>query len=100
MKIKIDLSDITRNLNLEAELTEQLVADVVKKTALDLQAGLMLATPVDEGTARNGWQIDDAGEMTRVQNMVPYIGVLNDGHSKQAPAGFVENVIDDVVRSR
>lgn len=96
--IRIDLSDLTANLNLEAELNEIVVEEVTKKLALDLQAGLILATPVDTGQARNGWQIEDAGELTVVQNMVPYIGVLNDGHSKQAPAGFVENVIDDVTK--
>ncbi|MFZ4165309.1 hypothetical protein [Brevundimonas sp. NPDC058933] len=98
MSIRIDLSDLTSNLNLEAELNEIAVQEVVKKLALDLQAGLMLATPVDTGQARNGWQIAEAGDLTAVENMVPYIGVLNDGHSQQAPAGFVENVIDDVTK--
>lgn len=29
-----------------------------------------------------------------VANNVPYIGALNDGHSKQAPAGFVDRVFN------
>lgn len=28
-----------------------------------------------------------------IQNNVPYIGRLNDGHSKQAPAGYVEGTL-------
>lgn len=36
------------------------------------------------------------GEKSRVYitNNVQYIGMLNDGHSTQAPAGFVENAVD------
>lgn len=33
-----------------------------------------------------------------VSNNVPYIQVLNDGHSQQAPAGFVEAAIEKAVR--
>lgn len=32
-----------------------------------------------------------------IQNNLPYAGRLNDGHSKQAPAGFVEAAIDQAV---
>lgn len=96
--IHIDISDLVSNLGLEADLTEQLIDDVHVKMGLDLQAGLMLATPVDTGEARNGWHSDTQGRQTVVENRVPYINRLNEGWSKQAPAGFVENVIDDVTR--
>lgn len=32
-----------------------------------------------------------------VTNNVPYILVLNDGHSSQAPAGFIERAIDETL---
>jgi hypothetical protein len=32
-----------------------------------------------------------------IQNNLPYAGRLNDGHSRQAPAGFVEAAIDQAV---
>jgi hypothetical protein len=32
-----------------------------------------------------------------IQNNLPYAGRLNDGHSRQAPAGFVETAIDQAV---
>lgn len=67
------------------------------KVATDLHAGLMLATPVDTGRARNGWQLE-LGAMPVVENQVPYIGVLNDGHSKQAPALFIEAEIARVTK--
>ena len=96
--IRFDFSDILNNLDFEDDLNTALVEDVRTKVGADLMAGLILATPVDTGQARNGWQIDTAGGQTTVENRVPYINRLNEGHSKQAPAGFVENVIDDVTR--
>lgn len=94
----IDISDLTDNFDLEAELTDTVIADVQTKLGLDLLNGLTMATPVDTGQARNGWQLAGEGDLTVVENRVPYIGKLNDGHSQQAPAGFIENVIDDVTR--
>lgn len=98
MSIRIDLSDLTSNFVTDEQITEAWVDDIHTKMGLDLLAGLIVATPVDEGTARNGWQIAGTGQITTVENMVPYIGVLNDGHSKQSPAGFVESEIDKVTR--
>lgn len=97
MTIHIDLSDITDNLDLEDELTAAVIDDVQTKLGLDLLSGLQVATPVDTGEARNSWQLGGSGALTHVQSDSPYMGRLNDGHSKQAPAGFIENVIDDVV---
>lgn len=95
---KIDLSDLTGNLNIEAELTDQAVSDARKKLGLDLLAGLQLATPVDTGEARNSWQLESTDDETVVQTSSPYMNRLNNGHSKQAPAGFIENVIDAVTK--
>lgn len=76
---------------------EQTIHDETNKMAADLHAGLMRATPVDTGRARNGWQLTPGDEPV-IENQVPYIGVLNDGHSKQAPAMFVEAEIARVSR--
>lgn len=76
---------------------EKTVDDEIQKMATDLHAGLMRATPVDTGRARNGWQLTLGNEPV-IENQVEYIGVLNDGHSKQAPALFVEAEIDRVTR--
>ena len=95
---RIDLSDLMSNLDLEAELTEEMIDDVQTKMGLDLLGGLVMATPVDTGAARNSWQMGGEGPVTYVESASPYMGRLNDGHSKQAPAGFIENVIDAVVR--
>lgn len=37
---------------------------------------------------------------TYIANNVPYIGALNDGHSKQAPTGFVQAGVLRAVRTR
>jgi hypothetical protein len=94
MKITLDLSDLTRKL---PEIVKQSVAelqDVRNKVALDIFNDLVLTTPVDTGKARNGWQIDDAGGVVEITNNVEYIAKLNDGHSAQAPAGFIEAAVD------
>jgi len=38
-------------------------------------------------------------EKIQVGNGVPYIGVLNDGHSAQAPKGFVQRAINKTLTS-
>ncbi|WP_374321902.1 HK97 gp10 family phage protein [Brevundimonas sp.] len=95
---KIDLSDLLNGLGEDAELTEAAVADVRKKLALDLLGGLQMATPVDTGEARNSWQIETTTDQSVVHTSSPYMNKLNLGHSKQAPAGFIENVIDAVTK--
>lgn len=96
--IEIDISDLIGNLDFEAELNEELMTKVRKKVGLDLLAGLQLATPVDTGEARNSWQLESTDAETVVQTSSPYMNRLNAGHSKQAPAGFIENVIDEVTK--
>lgn len=95
---KIDLSDLLNGLGEDAELTEAAVADVRKKLALDLLGGLQMATPVDTGEARNSWQIETTADQSVVQTSSAYMHALNNGHSKQSPAGFIENVIDAVTK--
>ncbi|MDH7971042.1 hypothetical protein QH494_02515 [Sphingomonas sp. AR_OL41] len=75
---------------------KDMVADVRAKLVGDLHKALVLATPVDTGRARLGWVPDLAAGT--IENNVEYIEALNAGHSKQAPAGYVENTIDAVTR--
>lgn len=62
---------------------------------------LRSTTPIDTGRARNGWQQTfrkgQVGNKNRVpiaRNDVPYIGVLDEGWSKQAPRGIVEPALN------
>lgn len=50
-------------------------------------------TPIDTGTARAGWQrfpegTSEPGTTQWIYNDVPYIVVLEYGHSRQAPEGM------------
>jgi hypothetical protein len=51
---------------------------------------LKAATPVDTGRAQSGWSLVKKLRSIDVLNDVPYIQALNEGHSQQAPARFVE----------
>ncbi|MFO7482451.1 hypothetical protein [Oceanibaculum nanhaiense] len=70
---------------LEAE-----IAETRDRLAASLLAELRAATPVETGRAREGWHLTETG----IRNDVPYVGRLNAGSSRQAPAGFVEAAID------
>lgn len=95
------------------------VAHAVRMLALEIDAELRRATPVDTGHARRNWvpsvgqpnaqeAKDDSARAQGiadvmayqlasgalwVANVVPYIRSLNYGHSRQQPAGFVERAI-------
>jgi mRNA-degrading endonuclease RelE of RelBE toxin-antitoxin system len=61
-------------------------------------------TPIRTGRARRGWRksgkyrIGDSGVM--IENQVPYIGLLDEGRSKQAPAGIIMPVLRNLNRKR
>lgn len=78
------------------DMIADLVTDEELKTLLDLHGELVMNTPVDTGNARAGWTVNTVA--MSVENNVEYIEALNNGHSQQAPAGFVENAMDKVAR--
>ena len=99
----------------------------IRRRALQLYGHLKVVTPVDTGRARNSWNLsysrgqykDVRKDATTIQtvllaqpssstplilflsNGVPYIDRLNNGSSKQARAGFIQQAarqyFDDVV---
>ena len=56
------------------------------------------ATPIDKGRARRGWNLYRKDQVWQVNNRVPYINVLEEGHSKQAPNGMIEPAIRQTLR--
>jgi len=62
---------------------------------------LVRKTPIDTGQAQRGWkEIQDMGKLIGtnkkaviIRNDVAYIQRLDEGHSSQAPKGFVEKTI-------
>ncbi|WP_086464347.1 hypothetical protein [Oceanibaculum nanhaiense] len=73
----------------EADLAAA-ITETSDHLATHLLQELRAATPVETGRARDGWHLTEAG----IRNDVPYVGRLNAGSSRQAPAGFVEAAID------
>jgi len=94
---------------------------VQDKLCLQALAGVVKKTPVDTGRARGNWQIAMAeppeGEswvtdpigigmsklrsflpysLVWIANNVPYIIWLEDGHSKQTPAGMVSVTMEEL----
>lgn len=96
--------------------TKERVKQVIGAGILDLDADLRRQTPVDTGYATNSWQAQANGSpaprdgfegpsgagtdpavifggiggVVSLVNTAVYINRLNEGHSPQAPAGFVE----------
>jgi hypothetical protein len=76
---------------LQKEL-EKTATDTAERARLELA----VATPKDTGQAAFAWKITgfNANKGSFIlENDTPYIGVLNAGHSSQAPRHFIEKVV-------
>jgi hypothetical protein len=74
------------------ELSDNQEKELKQVQAESLQS-MIAATPIDTGEARSNWRVQDIGpDGFTLVNDSPYIGVLNAGHSGQAPARFIEGV--------
>jgi len=102
------------------------VGQAVQRVTLDITDRLIKATPVDTGFARSNWvpniggPAQTSGEFNAspeqqagisdviaayqiedgpiyISNNTSYIAALNAGSSPQAPPGFVEEAIDEVI---
>jgi fumarate hydratase class II len=91
LSIKISgLDEIQASLQKElARVKQAKLEEVVPSLISDLKDN----TPVDTGRARHGWKGEVKDGRAVIENDVPYIGELNRGHSKQAPAYFIEQTI-------
>lgn len=98
--ISLEVIDFKKAMKeLEAEVLERGTLEIHQKIDFATEQ-LKKVTPVDSGKARQGWQNkkykslgQQAGEIT---NEVEYIDVLNNGHSKQAPRYFIEQVLSRI----
>lgn len=118
-----DLRTFARRIRRLAGRTAKNVNQTVIRTAIAVDQAVVLATPVDTGRARGGWQaaIDSPirdqierldlggsetisannsviktrrlGQEVFISNNVRYIEFLNEGSSAQAPAGFIEMAV-------
>lgn len=118
-----ELGDLNGILKKSGQTVAENADRLVRRCALAVDAALVLATPVDTGRARANWQVEigqpasgvvepadqsgqgaiaagkqviesyKGGSSINITNNLPYIERLNEGWSKQAPAGFVEQAV-------
>lgn len=87
---------------------KQLKAEIgshLDRVFADLRGELVRQTPKRSGTASRGWQKTGSFEPGRQQapqevlrNDVPYVGLLEQGRSRQAPRGMITPSVDAVNR--
>ena len=55
-----------------------------------------------KGNAQRGWLPRGAIRKPnwKIENNVEYIGILNEGHSRQAPANFIQQEIKKAIRTQ
>ncbi len=118
------IRDILAQLDRVAvQVVQKVALDVVANLVRAPNEG---GTPVDTGWARSNWIINIGGPLPGpvgskvsvppvnpagsgilgyrllqgavwISTMVPYIGLLNEGSSRQAPAGFVQRAIEKAI---
>jgi len=87
MKITVDFESEIKKLREEVKLVER--SGLAERTQFAVES-LKRTTPIDTGYARSRWTHRMENGVGIISNDAPYIGVLNEGHSKQAPKFFIE----------
>ena len=108
-------------LKIVLEDMDRAITSEIQELVFDIHGKLVQLTPVDTGWASNNW-IPSVGTPIKIEafgsevatglleiakwnaknpayitNNVKYIQVLNAGHSRQAPPGFIEAIIQESV---
>lgn len=102
MDIKFDASGwdaLINDLNADKEDITDAAKTNIREAGLSAKRNIKVRMPVDTGAARASWgaegaagiwRFEDDG-LTNVQGSnLQYIGRLNEGWSRQAPAGFID----------
>lgn len=80
---------------IEKEALEIAEAEISEKVEF-ATSQLRVVTPVDTGEARSGWVSAKTLGGHVIENEVEHIVYLNNGHSKQAPRYFIEQVLTTI----
>jgi hypothetical protein len=92
IKVKgLEIAVAKMNKDIQKQIDKESI--VILNQAVDK---LSDATPVDTGRAKNGWELIEG----TIVNNVPYISELNEGHSQQASAKFVESTLISIPQIR
>jgi len=112
VSFQIDVREVdlaAAELALGAEKVAQVLATEIMAQALRTVARVKREMPIDTGRARASWgspseafepgdavwQVEDNGQTVIQGSNVEYVPGLNEGHSKQAPAGFIDAAAAD-----
>lgn len=107
MKLSFDAEDIAKEARFANGVPRQMRGRAwvrVRQVSFDAERMIKLRMPVDTGRARGSWGhaqapaapadsiwIEDEARLQIEQgSRVEYIEYLNEGHSRQAPAGFLD----------
>jgi hypothetical protein len=101
VKVTLDWRELTAEKGRAAKMKPELRAGswkIVKAGAFSLERGVKFRMPVDTGHARANWGHgpagvwdEDEGGLEIVEGTtVVYVPRLNEGWSRQAPAGFID----------
>lgn len=96
----VDVSDLIRKRDDLIRLMGDAVLLTTQKLVLDGTKKLKEASPVDDGDFRDDWQPIVPSEPYQngsIVNTMPYGPKLANGHSPQAPSGWIDNVVKEVV---
>jgi len=85
----IKIKGLDKTLKDIADTKKAIIEKEQARLTQDLVAKLKIATPIDTGNARDSWHIQNKN----IINDAEYISDLNEGHSPQAPAKFIEKTI-------
>ena len=76
---------------------EREAVDELNKLVDEIVLELIQATPKETGYAASRWSRDSIfntlKDIVGIENDADYIRILNDGHSKQAPKYFIQQVV-------
>ena len=78
-----------RNLEREKDSLHTRVAQDILEVARS-------KTPIDQGRARRGWRLESRIQSKNIVNRVPYIDLLENGRSKQAPNGILGPTVREI----
>jgi len=72
----------------------------IDRVAKDIKDVAVKTTPIDKGQARRGWRLESAFKQKRIVNRVPYIDLLENGRSRQAPNGILGPTVREISKRR
>ena len=80
---------VMRNLEREKDSLHSRVAQDILEVARS-------KTPIDQGQARRGWRLENRSRSKNIVNRVPYIDLLENGRSKQAPNDILGPTVREI----